>query len=372
MESGSISSLLRVTREENNINLAQASQDTHISVHFLEALENERFDVFDSETYLIGFLKTYANYLSLDGQKLVEHYRNLKVQEQPTPIEELLTKNPVRVFPIVALSVAGVAVILLAIWFFVVQYPTIQLARRQDDTFSADNEAAADRRTYYLENGFLERSFIVGDAILFNVDDREFTARIIRIGRSITIGINEQSESLRLGEERGFDVTLDGTADVEVFVRDVIRDGASRAVIRFVTVTPDQADDPQPAAADAPDRYGTTTVASRRLSATTIGPFADLFQIALNVRFTSSVYFQYRIDNQDTRVSALYNPNDVLTIMAENRLAIWTTNAGGVVMSIADTPIPLGAPGQVKAMVIEKDIANADANTTSIRLAPLY
>ena len=59
-----------------SIEFAQAEQATKIRVKYLRALEDERFEQLPSQTYVKGFLRTYADYLGLDGQLYVDEYNS--------------------------------------------------------------------------------------------------------------------------------------------------------------------------------------------------------------------------------------------------------------------------------------------------------
>jgi len=69
-----IGNSLREARTRRGMEFAQAEQTTKIRGKYLRALEEERFDVLPSETYVKGFLRTYADYLGLDGQLYVDEY----------------------------------------------------------------------------------------------------------------------------------------------------------------------------------------------------------------------------------------------------------------------------------------------------------
>ena len=69
-----IGNSLREARERRSIDFNQAELATKIRVKYLRALEEERFDQLPSETYIKGFLRTYADYLGLDGQLYVDEY----------------------------------------------------------------------------------------------------------------------------------------------------------------------------------------------------------------------------------------------------------------------------------------------------------
>jgi len=71
-----IGNSLREARVRRQIPLGQAEQATKIRGKYLRALEEERFDLLPSETYIKGFLRTYADYLGLDGQLYVDEYNS--------------------------------------------------------------------------------------------------------------------------------------------------------------------------------------------------------------------------------------------------------------------------------------------------------
>lgn len=81
-----IGTSLREARLRQGIELPRVEADTKIRSKYLRALEEERFDVLPAETYVKGFLRTYAEYLGLDPHLLVEEYR---AQHEPREHAEL-------------------------------------------------------------------------------------------------------------------------------------------------------------------------------------------------------------------------------------------------------------------------------------------
>jgi cytoskeleton protein RodZ len=69
-----IGTSLREARLRQGIELPRVEADTKIRSKYLRALEEERFDVLPAETYVKGFLRTYAEYLGLDGQLYVDEF----------------------------------------------------------------------------------------------------------------------------------------------------------------------------------------------------------------------------------------------------------------------------------------------------------
>jgi cytoskeleton protein RodZ len=70
-----IGETLRGAREEQGRTIEDAARDTRVRGHYLLALEDEQFDAFGGDVYAKGFLSSYARYLQLDPQPLLDDYR---------------------------------------------------------------------------------------------------------------------------------------------------------------------------------------------------------------------------------------------------------------------------------------------------------
>src|SRR4051794_38741573 len=73
-EGGSFGSWLRQQREIRNINLREISENTKIGMRYLEALEEDRFEVLPAPIFAKGFLREYAKYVGLDPDEVVNFY----------------------------------------------------------------------------------------------------------------------------------------------------------------------------------------------------------------------------------------------------------------------------------------------------------
>jgi DnaJ-class molecular chaperone len=65
---------LRAIREEMGIDLKAVSQETKISTRVLEWIEDEVGEKLPAQVYLKGFLRSYAQCLGLEPQKVIEDY----------------------------------------------------------------------------------------------------------------------------------------------------------------------------------------------------------------------------------------------------------------------------------------------------------
>jgi cytoskeletal protein RodZ len=71
-----IGNSLREARMRRGVDFAQAELGTKIRGKYLRALEDEQFETLPAQTYVKGFLRTYAEYLGLDGQLYVDEYNS--------------------------------------------------------------------------------------------------------------------------------------------------------------------------------------------------------------------------------------------------------------------------------------------------------
>ena len=82
-----IGNSLREARLRRDIDFADAEHGTKIRGKYLRALEDERFELLPSHTYIKGFLRSYADYLGLDGQLYVDEYNSrFVIGEEDAPL----------------------------------------------------------------------------------------------------------------------------------------------------------------------------------------------------------------------------------------------------------------------------------------------
>ena len=90
-----VGQILREAREERKLTVRDVSKETNIALKFILALENEDYSQFPAETFTLGFLKSYSDYLKLDTAHIIGSFRNQQIEENQQPLEEL-TKPTVK------------------------------------------------------------------------------------------------------------------------------------------------------------------------------------------------------------------------------------------------------------------------------------
>jgi transcriptional regulator with XRE-family HTH domain len=78
-----IGQLLRQTREAKELSLADAEEQTRIRQRYLSALESGDWDDLPNPVAARGFLRTYATFLGLDAEELVDQSQELSEADAP-------------------------------------------------------------------------------------------------------------------------------------------------------------------------------------------------------------------------------------------------------------------------------------------------
>jgi cytoskeletal protein RodZ len=92
----SVGTALRRVRSSRGLSLEEAARDTRIRQEFLEAIEQEDFDRLLGEVHVRGCLRTYASYLRLRPEKVVEAYVSIRPETVDAPGASSPSPAPVR------------------------------------------------------------------------------------------------------------------------------------------------------------------------------------------------------------------------------------------------------------------------------------
>jgi hypothetical protein len=118
-----IGDILREARMRQKIDISEVEAGTKIRAKYLRALENEEFSLLPGGTFVRSFLKTYAEYLGLDAQVIVDEYRATYEPPPETDLQRFASSapgprerrypGPPRRGPLIALGIVGLLAFLL-------------------------------------------------------------------------------------------------------------------------------------------------------------------------------------------------------------------------------------------------------------------
>ena len=228
----SIGQELKRERELRGISLKEIADTTKINLRFLRALEEDRFDMLPEQFFIRGIIRTYASYLGLDEQSVLNTFIESKQTEETPDVSE---KKISRFF---ALMVLGIIALIIIMYFVFrkekspppdnsriqpavqetqekpITLPPIEQEEPEAEQQGLNIEIIVEQETWleiYADNEMLDSGIkIPGDRLQIKAL-QEFLIHIGNAG-GITYTINGQ-EGKKLGEpgtvKRDIQITLD-------------------------------------------------------------------------------------------------------------------------------------------------------------------
>jgi cytoskeletal protein RodZ len=343
----------KAAREARGLSLDQVADETNIAKRFISAMEAEDFSVFPGDPYIIGFLRNYSDYLSLDSQAIVQSFRGLRIQEQPVPIDALLKPKKLSPLPFIA----GAGVLALSLVLFL-----IFNAVNAEESAAGESLSRPDPIRYELDAAVLEKRFYEGDSVMVRYRGEQYLLSIKEIADRVAIESPVSVTRFMLGEEGSIDLDKDNRPELFIFTADFQKGQPDKgALIRISAAeslelaAADQAPESAEPGADAMAAAGTPALLSaERPSTQQIAVFTGKrspHPFVLNVTFRNYAIFRHEIDRKE-RVEAYYHKGDQITVNANNAAKIWASNAAAVKLTIQasggqSVDLELGAPGEV-------------------------
>jgi cytoskeleton protein RodZ len=84
----SVGELLRRERESQGKSIEDVAKITRMSAQTLAAIEDDRFGALPAPVYVKGHLRTYARFLGLDEEEIIQRYMRSTQQHEPAELDE--------------------------------------------------------------------------------------------------------------------------------------------------------------------------------------------------------------------------------------------------------------------------------------------
>lgn len=78
-----VGEILRSEREKKGLSVKEIEIATSIRTLYITSIEEGNYSIIPGEVYLKGFIRNYSNYLGLDGQQIVDLYRQNQLPVAP-------------------------------------------------------------------------------------------------------------------------------------------------------------------------------------------------------------------------------------------------------------------------------------------------
>lgn len=90
----SLGQKLRQAREERGISISEVAEQTRISPHYLESIENDDYKTLPGGIFNKGFLKSFAKYVGLDENEVLQDYASMTMTTEGQDSDDPKTYRP--------------------------------------------------------------------------------------------------------------------------------------------------------------------------------------------------------------------------------------------------------------------------------------
>jgi cytoskeleton protein RodZ len=372
--------ILKQARVEAGKTIDDAVRETKIARKYLLAIEEENFDIFPGETYLVGFLRNYAQFLGLDPNDIIHRYRDYKIQEQPAPIEQL-TAKPRGLRRNLYVLIVFLVVVSASLYFILSNRGGETTPReKRNKEGVAETTAESTNKTFVFQEEEVIRNFNKSDVIDIPWAGYTYKISIDGIGESLEFSLDQIPFSLSTDERVEIDFNRDGRKDILIRANRLDTGSVNLTLKRLFNsdlnelITGDGGEEGGQGG-EAGFKGGSVTpevVITREddiLASIPVVPDAgfqiltsyEMTDINATVEAVATAYFAYIVDDTEKQ-EQLLEKGENLSISAGKVLRVMVGNARGVHMTVNDVTVALGGAGAVAAKVIRwyRDPENGD------------
>jgi cytoskeletal protein RodZ len=373
----SIGEKLRSVRESKKLTIREVAKDTNIAPRYIEALENEDFDKFPGETYIMGFLRSYSEYLKLDADDVIQSYKGHKIGESATPLEELtrptkpeLVINLQNIYSNHRYLLIGAGVVVVLIVFVLVW----GAVKSRSVSLSSDDSITDIKKNY--ETGGFDNIYHLkltggkeivqvskNEAVQFIVDTKEvmFVVRDIK-NDNIGIELLPQKAQETLAKDMPKMLSIPGVTRTVTVTLKGLTEGKAGLRIELGESDDDAKSSAAPSAGVQPVVGDQTKVTAQN---------TQNLKIVFEAEFTAKTYVEIYLDGAE-KTRGVVMPGRKERWEANSNIQMKIGNAGGVKARINGKDYTFGLPGQVANKIISWKKDAVDPNQYQIVIRDWY
>jgi cytoskeletal protein RodZ len=352
---------LTEARVARGLDFDQVSRETNITRRYLEALEKEDFTVFPGEPYLLGFLRNYCEYLGLNSNEIISAYKNLKIQETPVPLKDLMPRRPItdRIFSgpnssRLLIGFAGVALLAVLIGLGVFIGGNLSNREPVQVTVSETRKASA----YEVTGETFKQRLYAGDSVSVTTASGVYKMTVSSTAPAVTLDTPVGNRVVELGQDLLIDLSGDNQPDVKVFVADLFKNDPSKGADVQLSTAVDGVSIAGTAASVSATAAPTDVIVpvtgavspAGNAKQTVLFEGGSAYPVSMNATFRGYCLFRYETDKSN-REERYYQKSELLTVQANNGIRIWASNGNSVKLQLIaggkTVDLEVSRPGEV-------------------------
>ncbi len=374
----SIGEKLKAAREARKLSVKEVAKETNITYKYVEALEDEDFDKFPGETYLLGFLRSYAEYLKLDADEIIQSYKGYKIGESATPLEELT--RPTRSPYLINFSTfyhkyknyfyigeIALGLILIIFVFYSIFSSNVSVSdgsdKLKDIKSSSDGQKLSDIGNYnklMLNNGVGYAIVAINEGVFFSVDKRDamFILREIKSKEQVVLEISPGNVTETIEKDKPKLLTIAGCPRKVEFTLKAL--AGSSANIKVVLGDRVEAE----AKEAVEQKEKPVDVSDSKVIARNEKNLAIIFEAEFKQKSFIEVYLDGMLKRRGMIPAGVKERWE-----ASSHIQIRIGNAGGVNVKINNKEYRWGGPGAVANKIItwRKDLTNPNVYHINVK-----
>ncbi len=223
-----VGQMLARTRQKRRREIKRIADQLCIRASYLEALENNQYDVFPGQVYAIGFLRTYATFLGLDPEELVDRYKKESEFVQPKPVVMPVPERSAMVpsIPYVLLGLFLIALV-WGVWYFAsyepvektvalppiaeadpVDVPVVPVMEQKTEPVATPVEAVKPQPAISKTR----IQIVATQDVWLEIQDEDMFIfnRVLKSGETFNVPNDSDEMMLKTGNAGGMDIYVDG------------------------------------------------------------------------------------------------------------------------------------------------------------------
>lgn len=364
-------SLLKKSRESKNISLSQAAKETNITGRHLKALEENNFSVFPGETYIIGFLRKYSDYLDINSSEVIQLYKGSQLIEKEPPLEEL-TKPMITTGDQIKKFLIPIVFLLIVLGLGLAIFNSLNNDSSEKSSNSSEND--------YSYNEILKKSDRVPGIETDHINFRTgYTTAIVSRGNGVDFSIENSEVYLvlkrldyQVGENQKSKATFEyfpGKKLIGISEGEKIKImEASQPRSFFLKMTGATPNNVKITISLGDEKNIEENNISENDNNRVTNP--SNFIIVLHAEFTSNNFVEFYVDGKP-RKKGMLSAGSILQYEANESIQMKIGDAGGVKLSINGENYTLGKKGQTIKKIIRKEKDPIEQTKYKIRIKDL-
>ncbi|OHD54527.1 MAG: hypothetical protein A2Y33_05015 [Spirochaetes bacterium GWF1_51_8] len=343
-EKVSLGEYLQEARKQKGISVDEIVRETNISKKYLESLEMNDLSVFPGETYILGFLATYADTLELDRNTVISIYKRQMRIEQDAPIEQLVGITPKKKSSAPQIDFKSLGIIggiLGGLLLLILIISNIKIPES-----SAGTVIHSDKKYHYqlteLEK-ITKQEYYIGDTITISNGNSLITLELKEMGasKSLQIAVNKMNYNIKERDVLNIDSDGNNIKDMGV---ELTRITDSKIFLGVFILKEDMMVKTNQSAGTI-QKYQAAILAENELLSSKIKTRIDMKLVA-----EATGFVEFSADGSEPKQFSVKKGMEI-PISFENEMTLLLGNAGAVKIMIGDKAEAGGSMGEVNKSI---------------------